>query len=377
MAELRTAGDGQEGSLAREKTWQRYIKEIPPDGYFFLPSCVLGAMYPAAEAMIPRLFDLLDLDWECNLGPGAMCTCCTGMSYHGDICTIESTLLVVARLWSLAQQAGFDTIATACVTSFGIHCECVELYRNEPGLKKKIDRLLRQACNREFDIPRHIVHVSDIVYRHRVRLGRDFMSYALVDAKTGRPLRVVDQVGCHYSKLFPDERSLGGADYCQVLVGLIQDWGGEAIDYPERRHCCGMGFRHSIITPNRGYTAACVGKKMASMEPFAPDLILTNCPGCQVHMDKQQWALKELTQREYYVPVLTYTELAGLLLGWDPYDIVGIQFHTVPVEPLLDKIGIPHDRRESWLDRNGQPLPCPDEIVRATEEDSRGDGELP
>jgi len=38
----------------------------------------------------------------------------------------------------------------------------------------------------------------------------------------------------------------------------------------------------------------------------------------------------------------------GLLLGWDPYEVVGIQAHTVPVEPLLDKIGIAYDKSKEW-----------------------------
>jgi hypothetical protein len=29
--------------------------------------------------------------------------------------------------------------------------------------------------------------------------------------------------------------------------------------------------------------------------------------------------------------------------------VVGIQSHTVPVEPLLDKIGIPYDKSKEWL----------------------------
>jgi heterodisulfide reductase subunit B len=43
----------------------------------------------------------------------------------------------------------------------------------------------------------------------------------------------------------------------------------------------------------------------------------------------------------FNVPVLSYAELAALLLGWDPYEAAGIQYHTVPVEPLLDRIGLP------------------------------------
>ena len=65
---------------ARENIWRRYIKEIPGDGYLLLPSCILAVGYPATEAMIPRLFDLLGLDWNWNLKPESMCTCCSGIS---------------------------------------------------------------------------------------------------------------------------------------------------------------------------------------------------------------------------------------------------------------------------------------------------------
>jgi len=351
---------------ARDSIWKKYIKAIPEDGYFLLPSCILAVAYPSTEAMMPRLFDLLDLDWSWNTGPESQCTCCSGIAYHGDVCTIESTLINIARLWALAQEAGYDTVAVACVTSFGVHSECFDLYRQEPGLKDRISRLLKRACGRSFELPRHIVHVSDVVYAHRLRLKDEFMTYRLVDKDSARPLRGVDHVGCHYNKLFPQERSLGGAEYCEVLSGLVKAWGGESIDYPERRHCCGMGFRQCMITPNRGFSAACVNKKMESMEPFQPDFIVTNCPGCEVYLDREQWAIRELTGKEHFVPVLTYMELAGLLMGWDPYEIVGIQFHTVPVEPLLDKIGIPYDESKTWLGKDGQTLQCNAEILRAT-----------
>jgi heterodisulfide reductase subunit B len=58
--------------------------------------------------------------------------------------------------------------------------------------------------------------------------------------------------------------------------------------------------------------------------------------------------VRQLTGTTYGVPTLSHSELAGLLLGWDPYDVVGIQAHTVPVEPLLDKIGISYDKSKQW-----------------------------
>jgi heterodisulfide reductase subunit B len=103
-----------------------------------------------------------------------------------------------------------------------------------------------------------------------------------------------------------------------------------------------MGFRQCMVRPNRAFTVACARKKFESMAAFAPDLILTNCPGCLLVLDREQWVVNELTGGDFQVPVLNYAQLAGLLLGWDPYGVVGIHGHSVPVEPLLDKIGIPH-----------------------------------
>jgi len=345
----------------RESAWQRYVKDIPEDDYFLTLSCILGATYPGSEAMVPKLYDLLGINWRTSPASQSGWTCCSAIGYHGDIVPIEATLLTVARLWSIAQETGMKVITPTCVTSFGTYCECKDLYDHEPGLKEKIDKLLKETCGREFEIPEYFVHVSDIYYHNRNRIQDEFMKFRLVEEKTGRPLRVVDHVGCHYSKLFPEKHVMGGVDYCEVLSGMARAWGGENVEYPERRHCCGMGFRQCMISPNRGATMASVHKKMKSMAPFQPDLIITNCPGCEVFLDKEQWAIYEMTGEKYFIPVLTYQEVAGLLMGWDPYDTVGIQFHTVPVEPLLDKIGIPYEASRSWVGVDGKPLDAVEE----------------
>lgn len=331
------------------------IKEIPENDFFLTPSCILGAVNPGTEVLISRIYDLLSLRWKvAGDRAESQCTCCTGFSSHGDLIPIESTLLVTARLWSIAAELGLENISTACVTSFAIHSECLEMYQHEPGLDERVDRWLQQACGRRLQMPKHVVHASDIVYRYREALA-DKLLYRLVDCKTGRPLRIVDHVGCHYAKVFP-EKAIGGAESCDVLAGLVRAWGGETVDYPERRHCCGMGFRQCAIRPNRGYTMACVLKKLESMDPWKPDAILTNCPGCNLFLDKEQWAIFQVTGREYNIPTLSYSELAGLLLGWDPYDVVGIQTHTVPIEPLLGKLGIPYDKSKEWSTRENMEV---------------------
>jgi heterodisulfide reductase subunit B len=136
------------------------------------------------------------------------------------------------------------------------------------------------------------------------------------------------------------------------------------VDYPERRHCCGFGFRQYFIQANRGYSAANTRKKFESMEPFRPDMIITNCPGCPYFLDRWQYVIAETEGKTYGdngygIPVFTYEEVAGLVLGYDPWDL-GLQVHQVAVEPLLDKIGIPYDPTRKYAGKDQKDLSHPE-----------------
>ena len=41
---------------------------------------------------------------------------------------------------------------------------------------------------------------------------------------TGKPLKVVEHIGCHYAKMFPNY-GIGGAEFPHVLVGMIEVMG--------------------------------------------------------------------------------------------------------------------------------------------------------
>ena len=58
------------------------------------------------------------------------------------------------------------------------------------------------------------------------------------------------------------------------------------------------------------------------------------------------------------IPVLTYEEMAGLVLGYDPWQL-GMQFHQVDVEPLLDKLGVEYDPGAKYLGAGGKYIGKP------------------
>jgi heterodisulfide reductase subunit B len=335
--------------------WKDYQKEIADDNFFYVRSCIRQNFFPGAENLF---VDILKNKLGKTIYEDPEHTSCTGIGYHCDVVPFETIMTVIARQFALMEANGFENIVISCVTSFGIYSEVVDLWKQQPEIKQKAADFLYTATGRTFNGPGNMVHASDILYKFRHQIA-ERAKYRLVNVETGLPLKVVDHIGCHYAKIFP-ERGVGGAEFPQVLTGLIRAWGGETVDYPERRHCCGFGFRHYIIRENRGYSLSHSKKKLESMRPYEPDMILTNCPGCNMFLDRWQYTLEESEGTVYgqdgrKIPVLSHEELAGLVLGYDPWEI-GLQTHQVPVEGLLDKMGVPYDPEKKYADRNGKPI---------------------
>ncbi len=338
---------------AKMTIWKNYQKEIADDHYFYLRSCVRQTFFPGAETTFLRIMKE-ELGKDIYEDPAH--TTCSGIGYHGDIVPFETSMTIAARQFALMTENGYENVLPSCITSFGLYSEVLDTWHHHPEILVRVRQNLKKATGREFEIPKNMAHASDIIYKFRNEIAVR-AKHKLINTITGQPLRAVEHIGCHYSKMFP-QQGVGGAEYPYVLVGMIESWGGEVIDYPERRHCCGFGFRQYLVKANRGFSVACSKKKFESMEPYKPDLILTNCPGCPMFLDRWQYAISELEGKTYGqdglgIPVLTYEELAGLVLGYDPWDI-GLQLHQVAMEPLLDKMGIVYDPKKKYLGPNGK-----------------------
>lgn len=342
----------------KKAVWQDYQKEIADDDFYYVRSCVRQNFFPGAETTFLRILrEVLGK----NVHENPCHTTCTGIGYHCDVVPVETTMAVIARQFSVMNESGYRNIVPSCITSFGLYTEVVDTWHHFPEMEQKTRENLKKATNREFQNPTNIAHASDVIFKFRNEIAEK-SKFKLVNKITGEPLKVVEHIGCHYAKMFPD-KGVGGAEFPQVLSGMVDAWGGEIIDYPERRHCCGFGFRQYLVVANRGYSISSSKKKFESMKPYEPDMIITNCPGCPMFLDKWQYAISEMEGETYGkegrgIPVFTFEEVAGLLLGFDPWDI-GLQVHQVAVEPILDKIGIYYDPTKKFDGPNGKKLQTP------------------
>ncbi|MFI3317674.1 MAG: heterodisulfide reductase-related iron-sulfur binding cluster [Rikenellaceae bacterium] len=341
-----------------KRSWSEYQKSIADDKYYYFRSCIRQNFFPGSEAAFLKI---VGEDMGRDIKETPIHTSCTGIGYHADIVPMETIMTVVARQFSLMKDDGYENLVCSCITSFGIYTEMMATWEEFPETEERTREYLYKATGREFYKPKSLAHTSDIIFHLRNEIAAK-SKHKLINVKTGEPLKVVEHIGCHYAKLFP-KSGVGGSEFPYVLAGMIEAWGGECVDYPERRHCCGFGFRNYLVQANRGYSIANSQKKLESMQPYKPDFIVANCPGCAMFLDKWQYTIAEMEGITYGengegIPVLTYEEMAGLVLGYDPWDL-GMQMHQVDVEPLLDKMGIEYDPEKKYLGVDGKDIGKP------------------
>ena len=291
--------------MIKRKSWQDYQKEIADDHYYYARSCIRQNFFPGSEKLF---IDMLRNDLGKDLTDDPLHSSCTGIGYHSDIVPLETIMTVVARQFALMTEAGYENLVSSCITSFGVYTEILATWHEFPETEEKTRENLYKATGREFKKPASLAHTSDVVFHFREQIAAR-AKHRLVNAQTGEPLKVVEHIGCHYAKIFP-KSGIGGSEFPYVLAGMVESWGGECVDYPERRHCCGFGFRNYLVQANRGYSIANSHKKLESMAPYKPDFIVANCPGCAMFLDKWQYTIAEMEgttygQNGHGIPVLT------------------------------------------------------------------------
>ena len=125
----------------KQAVWQEYQKEIADDKYYYVRSCVRQNFFPGSEtAFLNIMRDVLGK----NVYEHPCHTTCTGIGYHSDIVPVETTMTVVARQFSLMNEAGYENLLPSCITSFGLYTEILDTWHHFPEVEQKIRGYLKQ-----------------------------------------------------------------------------------------------------------------------------------------------------------------------------------------------------------------------------------------
>ena len=130
-----------------------------------------------------------------------------------------------------------------------------------------------------------------------------------------------------------------------MIDELAASCGVETIGwYDHKRVTCGAGFRQRFT--NKEASLAVTAEKLQVLKENKVEILLHMCPNCQMQFDRYQPYIGEKLDTEFNIYHLNISQFIALAMGADPYNIAGIQTHTVPIEPLLKDLKQPFKLRE-------------------------------
>ncbi|NPV91187.1 MAG: CoB--CoM heterodisulfide reductase iron-sulfur subunit B family protein [Firmicutes bacterium] len=298
--------------------------EIPaPSKIYLFRSCTGSLEYPGTEKAIREVLGKLGI--EVYTSPDQ--TCCSGYMLTCNAILPATALAATARNLAIVQGLGLEMFVF-CNGCFGYNTELTHILNTRPGLRAEVDKLIEPMGWRYRDQER-IYHIQELLYRLRDEIFRQVI----------RPLagvRVAVHYGCHY--LAKKYGIIDDIDYPTFLEEIITGMGGTPVFYRERRSCCGAAVGRGFTHPEE-ISLPHARKKLASVKEAGADVIVTVCPGCNVQLDREQPTLAERGWGDISIPVIDFSQLAALSLGVD-HRVLGFEANTVPVAPLLDKLGL-------------------------------------
>lgn len=318
-------------------------KFIPTENITLFRSCLVSAEYPGVEASTKYIFDKLGIEYVIDRNQ----SCCTGLGHYYDIFDELSTTALAARNFSHAIRNNHKQYVPMCATCYAILKTSAKILNEKDDVRESINESFRenglddlQYTKDDIDPTNDITHVVDVLYYVRDKIPE-------LKQRDVSNLKVATHHGCHYCKVHYKD-TLCGYRNPEVMDKICEEMGVNALKwYDQKPRHCGGGFRQRYA--NRELSLEATVDKFKSLIEEEVDVLLVMCPNCQLQFDRYEHILQDKTGKTHSFVVLNIAQLLALYMGAHPYNVVGIQTHTVNVEPILDKLGIEYNVEEDIL----------------------------
>jgi len=286
--------------------------------------CIIPNRYPGIEKATNLCLEKLDID--CSNLPGASCCPAPGVFRSFDKPT---WLALASRNIVLSEEMGRDVL-TICNGCYGSLSDANNELKDNAELKSSTNAHL-EKIGKEYRGSVNIRHIVEFLYGE---FGPEMIREIVVNPLN---LRVALHYGCHLVKPSAD-RQHGSVERPVFFDELVEATGAESVNYPDKMACCGAGggVRSALLEKS----LEMVNHKLSLIRDANVDCIVNACPFCHLQFDEGQAEVKEKFGLEYNIPILHYTQLLGLALGFSPEEL-GIDLNVVKNDEFMGKLKEP------------------------------------
>jgi heterodisulfide reductase subunit B len=283
--------------------------------------CIVPNRYPGIEKATNLCLQKLGVDIIAL--PEASCCPAPGVFKSFDKAT---WLALASRNIILSERLERD-ILTVCNGCYSSLADANTELRRDPEIKARTNNCLK-GIGMEFKGTIEVRHIIEFLHKE---FGPEKLRNYIT---TPLDLKVALHYGCHLIKP-SKERGLGEAENPVFFDELVEATGAKSVEYTDKMMCCGAGG--GVRSGHVAESLEMLEHKLACIRKANVDCIVNACPFCHLQFDRGQLAVNEKFGTDYSIPVLHYSQLLGLALGFSP-DELGIEQNSVQNIEFLAKI---------------------------------------
>jgi len=248
---------------------------------------------------------------------------CCGMPL--DPVSHEMMLVLSAQNLCLAEQKNLN-IMTLCPGCNGTLRKVNKTLKEDKRMRDEVNGYLKEV-GMQFK--------GTIDVKHFVQVLLEDIGLEKIRGSVQKPLnnlKVAEHYGCHI--LRPKEyMGLDNPESPTVLKNLIEATGAKCLDYVNELECCGA----PIIGVNDKIPLQLARDKLAHLKEAGVEALITICPSCYIMFDVNQPRIERLFNEEFGIPVLHYSELLALAMGFSPSDLA-LDEHRVKLNGITKRL---------------------------------------
>ncbi len=282
--------------------------------------CLIPNRYPGIEKATKLVLDRLEIKWS-ELKEASCCPA-PGVFRSFDRIT---WLTLASRNIALAEKKNTDLL-TICNGCFSSLMDANNILKNDSVLRNEVNSHLKKT-GKKYKGTIEVRHIIEFLYKD---IGARNLSKFIE-----KPLEIKAAVhyGCHLLKPAKD-RKLGGFECPVFFDELVEATGATSVPYEGKTSCCGAGggVRSAMLETSLKMTEY----KLERMKKAGVDCIVDACPFCHLQYDAGQVELAK-AGKTYNLPVVHYSQLLGLALGYTPEE-VGLHLNAIISSEFEEKI---------------------------------------
>jgi heterodisulfide reductase subunit B len=282
--------------------------------YLLFLGCVIPYRLPSYEVSTRKVLDKLGV----KLLEMSEFNCC---GFPMDPISYELSLTLAARNLCSAEQQGLD-ILTLCNGCFGTLNKANKTLKEDKQLREEINNNLKEI-GMEFK--------GKIEVKHLVHVLAEDVGFEKIKGTVKKPLtefHVAQHSGCHLVRPAKYVTHNDDPENPTTLKKLIRLTGAECLDYMDETECCG----NPIIGVNEEVPFQMAREKLQHVKAVKAQALITVCPFCHMMYDLNQPRIERAFDEQFGIPVLHYSQLLGLAMGFTPEELMLNQLRVKPIE---------------------------------------------